>query len=118
MGWFRRRFPIYGPSERGVRQSARNASLHLLASFQLRMLGLLRQVGLLGSASSWKRSFYDESLLSFSTLAGGESSKSLRVSLRLLSASLIGRLSPLLKIPFIRGIFCCRDALVRPTTLL
>ncbi|KAH7511611.1 hypothetical protein FEM48_ZijujMtG0003600 (mitochondrion) [Ziziphus jujuba var. spinosa] len=71
----------------GVDRSARNASLHLLASFQLRMLGLLRQVDLLGSASSRKRSFYDESLLSFS---GGESSKSLRVSLRLLSASLIG----------------------------
>ncbi|GMN20082.1 hypothetical protein TIFTF001_049994 [Ficus carica] len=71
--------------------SAHNASLHLLASFQLRMLGLLRQVDFLGSASSRKRSFYDESLLSFSTLSGGESSKSLRVSLRLLSASLIGR---------------------------
>lgn len=50
------------------------------------MLGLLRQVDLLGLASSRKRSFYDESLLPLSTLSGGESSS----SLRLLSASLIG----------------------------
>ncbi|EXB93163.1 hypothetical protein L484_024501 [Morus notabilis] len=38
------------------------------AAFRLRMLGLLRQVDFLGSAPSRKQSFYDESLLSFSTL--------------------------------------------------
>lgn len=52
------------------------------------MLGLLRQVDLLGLASSRKRSFYDESLLPLSTFSGGESSKSLRVGELMLTLSL------------------------------